>query len=110
MTTTLRLNDELKRDCDGVLEDIGLTFNAAVTIFMREVVRTGAIPFTLRSSRFLPQGHRRQGFMDAVEKIRQHSISHHDHEWTMDEIDAEIAAARKERRERLGRKAAEVDA
>lgn len=49
MTTTLRLNDDLKRACDEILDDIGISFSAAVTIFMNEVVRTGGIPFMVRS-------------------------------------------------------------
>ncbi len=49
MTTTLRLNDDLKRACDEILNDIGISFSAAVTIFMNEVVRTGGIPFMVRS-------------------------------------------------------------
>ena len=49
MTTTLRLNDALKRACDEILNDIGISFSAAVTIFMNEVVRTGGIPFPVRS-------------------------------------------------------------
>ena len=54
MTTTLRLNDDLKRACDEILDDIGISFSAAVTIFMNEVVRTGGIPF----HGALAQGHR----------------------------------------------------
>ena len=49
MTTTLRLNDELKRACDAILNAIGISFSAAVNIFMNEVVRTGGIPFMVRS-------------------------------------------------------------
>ena len=38
---------------------------------------------------------------NAFDRIRaKAAIDHGDHDWTMDEIDAEIAAARKERRER----------
>ena len=38
---------------------------------------------------------------EAFERIRaKAAIDHKDHEWTMDEIDAEIAASRRERRER----------
>ena len=38
---------------------------------------------------------------NAFDRIRAKSaIDHRDHEWTMEEIDAEIAASRKERRER----------
>jgi len=101
MTTTLHLNDCLKKDCDAVLDDIGLSFSAAITIFMREVVRTGAIPFPLRSSRSIVRNGGRRHFMDAVNRIRAQSAVNHDHEWTMEEIDAEIAASRKERREQV---------
>jgi len=48
-TTTIRLDCELKRSCDAILDDIGISFTAAVTIFMNEVVRTGGIPFPVRS-------------------------------------------------------------
>ena len=38
---------------------------------------------------------------DAFDRIRtKAAIDHKDHEWTMEEIDAEIAASRRERRER----------
>lgn len=100
MTTTLRLNDDLKKDCDAVLDDIGLSFSAAVTIFMREVVRTGAIPFQLRSSRSIGRKAAHHSFMDAIQRIRAQSAINHDHEWTLDEIEAEIAASRRESRER----------
>ena len=51
MTTTLRIDDDLKRDCDSVLQEIGLSFSGAVTLFLRQVVRTGSIPFALRAER-----------------------------------------------------------
>ena len=97
MTTTLRLNDDLKRDCDAVLEDIGLNFTSAISIFMREIVRTGSIPFPLRSSWSSERQSPRRRFMAAVDRIRAESSVNHEREWTMDEIDAEIAASRRER-------------
>ena len=44
---------------------------------------------------------RRDGWA-AFDRIRaKASVDHSGHEWTMDEIDAEIAASRRERRERM---------
>lgn len=38
----------------------------------------------------------------AFDRIRaKAAVDHSDHEWTMDEIDAEIAASRREKRERM---------
>ena len=51
MTTTLRIDDVLKRESDSVLEEIGLSFSAAVTLFLKQVVRTGSIPFALVANR-----------------------------------------------------------
>ena len=83
MTTTLRIDDDLKRDCEVVLEDLGLSMSGAVTLFLKQVVKQRAIPFIISCDRHQPE------MRDSCER-----------EWTMDEIDAEIAAARKERRER----------
>ena len=35
MTTTLRIDDNLKRDCEVVLEDLGLSMSGAVTLFLK---------------------------------------------------------------------------
>ena len=39
MTTTLRIDDTLKRQCDEVLEELGLTMTNALTVFLKQVVR-----------------------------------------------------------------------
>ena len=64
----------------------------AVVQFVRFLLsQNSAIPPQQKSS--LP--------WDAFDRIRaKAAIDHRDHEWTMEEIDAEIAASRKERRER----------
>ena len=49
MTTTLRINDDLKRESDAILEQLGLPFSTAVTLFLKQVVRTGGIPFPLKA-------------------------------------------------------------
>ena len=44
---------------------------------------------------------RRDGW-EAFDRIRaKAAVDHSDHEWTMEEIDAEIAASRRERRDRM---------
>lgn len=49
MTTTIRINDELKRECDLIFEDIGLTMSSAMTLFLKQVVKTRGIPFELKA-------------------------------------------------------------
>ena len=47
MTTTLRIDDDLKRDCDEVFSELGLTMTSALTVFLKQVVRTRTIPFII---------------------------------------------------------------
>jgi addiction module antitoxin, RelB/DinJ family len=49
MTTTIRIDDELKKECDLIFADIGLTMSAAMTLFLKQVVKTKGIPFELKA-------------------------------------------------------------
>ena len=46
-TLNLRIDGDLKKSAELVLDDIGLSMTAAVTLFLKAVVRTNGIPFTL---------------------------------------------------------------
>ncbi len=35
MTTTLRIDDMLKRDCDDVFERLGMSMSSAITVFLK---------------------------------------------------------------------------
>lgn len=109
MTTTIRIDDALKRDCEAILGDIGLTMSGAVTLFLRQVVKQRAIPFVLSSERRLAfascapfetaSARRAQTARRYAAEMRDAG----DREWTMEEIDAEIAASRSERAADMGR-------
>ena len=47
MTTTLRIDDKLKADCDMVFDDLGINMTSAITLFLKQVVRTRGIPFEI---------------------------------------------------------------
>ena len=73
-----------------------------VALFVRFLLsqKASAAPAAAQASGGPDRG-RGDSFWKAFERIRaKAAIDHKDHEWTMDEIDAEIAASRKERRER----------
>lgn len=102
MTTTIRIDDALKRDCEAILGDIGLTMSGAVTLFLRQVVKQRAIPFVLSGERRSAFGRAPFGTASArrAQTARRHAAEMRDagvREWTMEEIDAEIAASRIER-------------
>ena len=44
---SLRVDDDVKRDAERTLEDIGLNMSTAINIFLKTVVRENRIPFAL---------------------------------------------------------------
>lgn len=92
---TVRIDSELKSQFDKLCEQFGMSVNTAFNIFVNAVVKTRSIPFEIKADRtetssalalFLQQ----RKAAEASEKP----------ELTLDEINAEIQAARDERRKR----------
>lgn len=104
MTTTLRIDDDLKRDCEVVLEDMGLSMSGAITLFLKQVVKQRAIPFVISCDRVPRESYanvrtsslRARG--NAARRFAAEMRESTEREWSMDEIDAEIKASRQSRR------------
>ena len=47
----IRVDDTLKRDTESIFSELGLSMSAATTLFYRQVIRHGGIPFELRIKR-----------------------------------------------------------
>ena len=76
-TLSMRVDDTLKKKFDMICDDFGFTSTAAITVFMKTVVRERRIPFDLEM--------RTQAAAAGVQDL------------TLDEINAEIQNARNER-------------
>ena len=106
MVTTLRIDENLKRDCEAVFAELGLNMTSAVTIFLRQVVRQRGIPFAVTcehwrsATEWSNPGLRERG----VEAGRLFSEMRRScgSEMSLGEVNAEIAAARAARRARNG--------
>ena len=83
------------------IERLDETQRNTVALFVRFLLsqKASEAPAAVQSSGGSHRG-RGDSFWEAFMSARADVAEHIDHEWTMDEIDAEIAAARKERRER----------
>lgn len=49
---SLRVDDEVKRNAERTLDDIGLSMSAAINIFLKAVARENRIPFELAADPF----------------------------------------------------------
>lgn len=47
---TLRVDNSLKKNFDNLCEEFGFTTTAAITVFMKTVVRERKIPFEIKDS------------------------------------------------------------
>ena len=43
----IRIDDELKRRADNIFEELGLNMTTAFTMFIRQTIRQGGIPFEI---------------------------------------------------------------
>ena len=91
---TVRVDNNVKRQFDALCEQFGMSVNAAVNVFINAVVRTRSIPFSISAEEDLT----RKRLLDALYAPHPETP-----ELTLDEINAEIKAAREERKERLER-------
>ena len=46
-TINIRVDDGLKKQSEAIFDELGLSVTAAMTIFLKAVVRTNSIPFSL---------------------------------------------------------------
>lgn len=49
-TLSMRVDDTLKKSFDSICDDFGFTSTAAITVFMKTVVRERRIPFEIKAS------------------------------------------------------------
>ena len=88
-----------------MLDDLGLSMSGAVTLFLKQVVKQRAIPFVISCDRLPRENYsnlrtstlRERG--NIAKRFAAEMRESNDRDWSMDEIDAEIAASRRSRRE-----------
>ncbi len=96
-TISIRVDQTLKKNFDSLCEAFGLSATSAFNIFMKTVVRERRIPFEIRADS--PEI-TRQKAITAFEAMRQSVADAGMPEMSLEEINAEINAARDERREK----------
>jgi len=88
---TIRIDSDIKSQFDELCNQFGMSVNTAFNIFVKAVVRSRSIPFTIRGS---------QTALDLFMQQRKAVESCQEPEMSLEEINAEIRAAREERRKK----------
>lgn len=92
---TVRIDSEMKSQFDELCEQFGMSANTAFNIFVKAVIRSRSIPFTIRGTRMA-----QPSALDLFMQQRRAAEASQEPEMTLDEINAEIRAAREERRKK----------
>lgn len=92
---TVRIDSEIKSQFDELCEEFGMSANTAFNIFVKAVIRSRSIPFTIRGGKA-----ETPSALDLFMQQRRAAEASQDPEMTLNEINAEIRAAREERRKK----------
>ncbi|MBP5397275.1 MAG: type II toxin-antitoxin system RelB/DinJ family antitoxin [Bacteroidales bacterium] len=93
---SIRLDSEIKEPFDKLCKEFGISTSAAFNLFARAVVREGAIPFPISSTKLSDAEKRSIHAQKALERIQSLSAQE-EHEWTDEEIDALISSYRRKK-------------
>ena len=92
-TITLRVEKDLKQRFYNLCEDFGLSASSAINIFMKAVVREKKIPFEISSD---TEAVKRKHYLELIESMQKKAEETELKDMTLEEINAEIRAARNE--------------
>ena len=88
-----RVDTELKNEASELFESLGLDMTTVIKVFLKRCLQEGGIPFEIRNNK--------ESSLDALKAfmlLRQQAEANGVSDLTLDEINAEIAAARKARK------------
>jgi len=96
---SFRVDNELKQGFDSLCNEFGLSNSAALTIFMKTVVRERRIPFEIRVE---PLDDTRDKAMKAFQRMREDAAAAGLQDLSLEEINAIIKETRDERKTNTG--------
>lgn len=75
---SLRIDDDVKRNAERTLEDIGLSMSTAINVFLKKVARENRIPFELNADPFYSESNMRhlEQIMSDVKDGKAHFAEH----------------------------------
>lgn len=92
-TLSMRVDDTLKKKFDMICDEFGFTSTAAITVFMKTVVRERRIPFEIKASGMEQIN---KDAWEAFLEMRKQAAAAGVQDLTLEEINAEIQKARNE--------------
>ena len=95
---TIRVEEETKRQFDDFCENVGMNITTAIVLYMKAVLRTRELPFTITDLE-APVQNKKAALAKgkaALKKAQTQAVANGTASMTLDEINAEIQASRQE--------------
>lgn len=92
-TFSVRMDEVLKKQFDGLCQEFGMNASTAINVFARAVVRQRRIPFEIASPKTEIT---REGAMQAFTALRAQAKNNGATDMSLDDINKEIGLARME--------------
>ena len=92
-TFSVRMDESLKKQFDGLCQEFGMNPSTAINVFARAVVRQRKIPFEISSPE---TGITREGSMQAFTALRAQAKANGVSGMSLEDINKEINLARRE--------------
>lgn len=90
----IRIDDELKAQASAVYDELGLDLPTAIRMFLKRSVVVGGVPFSMTLPK---QDYKAERAVRAMQSLSDAAQKNGTADMTLDEINAEIAAARTDR-------------
>lgn len=90
----VRIDDELKAQASAVYDELGLDLPTAIRMFLKRSVVVGGVPFSMTLPK---QDYKAERAVRAMQSLSDAAQKNGTAGMTLDEINAEIAAARTDR-------------
>lgn len=93
----IRIDNNLKTQATSLFERMGLDLSSAIRLFLNKSVQMDGIPFSLNNEK-------EYNYLSAVDNMlamQQEAVKSGANKMTLEEINAEIAAVRKERKGKM---------
>lgn len=82
---SVRIDSDIKKQCEELYNDLGMTLTTAINVFLRQSLRVGGLPFELRQER--PNKETIAAMLEAERIARDPSVKGYD---DLDELFAEL--------------------
>ncbi len=82
---SVRMDSEVKKQCEALYSDLGMTLATAINVFLRQSLRVGGLPFELRQER--PNKETIAAMLEAERIAHDPSVKEYD---DLDELFAEL--------------------